>query len=69
MVDGLNSRDKRMLKLETEKQLKPRLIQYDPNVFKFMQVHENEEDQYVSLAKESKRVLSLIHTRDTKNNK
>ena len=31
-----------------------------------MQVHENEEDQAVSLATESWYVLSLIHTRDKK---
>ena len=34
--------------------------------FKFMQVRKNEEDQAISLAKEAKRVLSLLHTRDTK---
>ena len=34
-----------------------------------MQVHENEEDQDVRLAKESKRVLSFIYNRDTSNNK
>ena len=34
-----------------------------------MQVHENEEDQAVSLSKESQRALSLLHTRDTKNDK
>ena len=33
-----------------------------------MQVHENEEGQAIILAKEAKSVLSLIHTRDTKNN-
>ena len=34
-----------------------------------MQVNENEEDQAVSLSKESKHVLSLLNTRDTENNK
>ena len=34
-----------------------------------MQVHENEEDQAVNLAKQAKHVLSFLHTRDTKNNK
>ena len=34
-----------------------------------MPVHENEEDQAVSLAIEAKFVLSLIHNRYTKNNK
>ena len=34
--------------------------------YKFMQVHENEEDQDVSSSKEAKCVLSLLHTRDTK---
>ena len=34
-----------------------------------MQIHENEEYQAVTLAKESKHVLSLIHNRDTNNNK
>ena len=34
-----------------------------------MQVHENEEYQAVSFAKEAKRALSLLHTRDRKNNK
>ena len=35
----------------------------------FIQVHENEEYQAVSLAKKSQRVLYFIHTRDTNNNK
>ena len=34
-----------------------------------MQVNEHEEYKSISLAKESKRVLSLIHTRDTNSNK
>ena len=34
-----------------------------------MQVHENQEYQVLILAKEAKRVLSLLHTRDKKNNK
>ena len=33
-----------------------------------MQIYKNEEDQYIGLAKKSRCVLSLIHTRDTKNN-
>ena len=45
------------------------LIRDGPSFFKFMQVHENEEYQYLILAKEAKCVLSLIHTRDTNNNK
>ena len=32
-----------------------------------MQVHENEEDQAVSLSKETKYVLYLLHTRDKNN--
>ena len=32
-----------------------------------MPVHENEEYQAAILAKEAKRVLSLLYTRDTKN--
>ena len=34
-----------------------------------MQVHENEEYQAVSFAKEAKRALSFLRTRDRKNNK
>ena len=34
-----------------------------------MQVHENESYKAVSLAKEAKHVLLVIHTRDTNNNK
>ena len=37
--------------------------------FNFMQVHENEEVQAVSLAKEDICVLLLLHTIDTNNNK
>ena len=44
VVDGLNTRNKLMLKLETEDLLNPELISDDPDIFKFMQVHENEED-------------------------
>ena len=34
-----------------------------------MWFHKNEEDQAVSLSKEARYVLSLVHTIDTKNNK
>ena len=34
-----------------------------------MQVNENEEDKPVSLSKEAKSVLSLLHIRDANNNK
>ena len=34
-----------------------------------MQVYDNEEYQAVSLSKEAKHFLSLLYTRDTKNNK
>ena len=47
MVDGINDIDKRMLKLKIAKLLNPKLIQDDP-IFKFIQVHENEEDQSAS---------------------
>ena len=42
---------------------------YYHNFYKFMQVHENEYYQCVSLVKEPWRVLYLIHTRDTRNKK
>ena len=58
-----------MLKLSTANLLNPELIWDYPKKFKFMQVHENEEYQAIILAKESKHVLFLLHTRDTKNNK
>ena len=48
-----------------EKLLNSEFILDNP-IFKFMQVHENKEDQAVSLAKESKLVLSLIHIKSTK---
>ena len=51
MVDGLNARDRLMLNLEMEKLLNTELIRDEPNDFKFMQIHENEEYQDVSLAK------------------
>ena len=35
-------------------------------LFKFMQVHENEEDQAVSLVKDDKHYLSLLYTREGK---
>ena len=34
-----------------------------------MKVHENEEDQTVSLAKKAKFVLYLLHNRDTRSKK
>ena len=46
-----------MIKLATAKILIPELIRDELNVFKLMQVHENKEDQDVSLEKEDK--LSL----------
>ena len=46
-----------MIKLATAKPLNPKWIGYEPKNFKFMQVHENEEHQAVSLAKEAKYVL------------
>ena len=55
-----------MLKLAMEKLLNPKIIRDDP-FFKFMQVHEDEEDQAMILSEEAKRVLSLLHTRYTKN--
>ena len=69
MVDGLNARDKRILKLSMENILNTELIRYDSIFFKFMQVHENEEDQDVSVAKEAKCVLLLLHTIDKDSNK
>ena len=41
VVDGLNYRDKQMIRLEMENILNSELILDDLNVFKFMQVHEN----------------------------
>ena len=58
-----------MLKLEMENLSNLEFIQEYHNRFKFMQVHENEDNQAVNLAKKAKRVLLLIHTRYTKNNK
>ena len=58
-----------MLKVDIENLLNPEFIGDDPNVFKFMQVHENEEQQDVSLAKEDKHGVLLLNTRDIKNNK
>ena len=51
VVDGLNDRYKWILKLSMAKILNTKLIRYDPIVFNFMQVHENEEDQVVSITK------------------
>ena len=50
VIDGLHCKDKRMLKLEISKLLHTELIRDDPNFFKFMQVHVNEEYQSMSLA-------------------
>ena len=47
---GLNAIDKRMVKLAIANILNTKIIQDYP-IFKFMQVHENKEDQAVSLAK------------------
>ena len=69
VVGGMNARDKRMLKSAMENIWITKLVRYDPKLFKFMQIHEYEEDQALSLVKQSKCVLSLIHNRDTKNNK
>ena len=52
VVDGLNYRDKRVLKLEMLNLLNSNFI-CATQFFKFMQVHENEEYQSVSLAKEA----------------
>ena len=61
--------EKNILKLSTAKQLNLKFIWDFPILFKFMEVHKNEEDQAVSLSKEDKCMLSLLHTRDTNNNK
>ena len=58
-----------MLKLSMAKLSNTRLIWDYPNIFKFMKVHENEEYQSIILAKEAKRVLLLLHTRDKNNRK
>ena len=69
MVDVLNARDNWMLKLAMKKLLNTELFPDDPNFSKFMQVHENEENQSVSLSKEAKRVLLLVNTRYKNRNK
>ena len=51
MVDGLNSRFKWVLKLVMGNLLNLIPIRDEPLVFKFMQVHENEEYQSVGLTK------------------
>ena len=51
VVDGLNARNKCITKLEMPKLLNPKFIQDDSIIFKFMQVHENEEDQSVISSK------------------
>ena len=43
----MNARNKLMLKVAMENLLNTKLIQDGPNIFKFMQVHENEEKQDV----------------------
>ena len=58
VVDGMNTRDKLMIKLSMSNILNTKLIWYDPNVFKFIQVQKNEEYQAVSLAKETRLFLS-----------
>ena len=66
MVDSLNSRYKRMRKLLMEKLLNHKISQDYPIIFKFMQVHEDEKVQALSITINDKRVLSLIHARYTK---
>ena len=61
--------DKNGCLVSNDKAIKSRIHLRCPKVFKLMQVHENEEGQAVSLAKDAKRVPSLLRTRDTKNNK
>ena len=51
VVDGMNSRDKRILKLAMLKLLSLKLIKDNSSNFKVMYVHENKEDQAVSLSK------------------
>ena len=58
-----------MFVLAMAKLLNTELIWDDPIVFKFIQIHENEEYQAVSLTKETKHILSFICNRYTKNNK
>ena len=65
VVDSLNAIHRQMLKLAMENILIPELIWDNSIFFKFMQVHENEEDQAIILSKEAKRILSLILTRNT----
>ena len=48
-----------MLKLAMANLLNNELIQDYQNCFKFMQVHENEEYQDVSLVKEAKRFFTI----------
>ena len=69
VYDSLNVRDKWILKLAMETILDPGLIWDDPNVFNFMQVHEKKGDQALSVAKEAKQLLWLLHTIDKKSNK
>ena len=45
--------------------LSTELIIGDTNCYKFMKVHETEEDQAVSLENKSRSVLSLLNTIDT----
>ena len=46
-VDSLNAIYKQTLKLAMAKLLNPKFIRDYPNIFKFMQVHENKEGQAV----------------------
>ena len=48
-----------MLKLATKNLLNLELIFDDPIFFKFVQVHKNEGDQDVSLAREAKRFFII----------
>ena len=50
-----------MLKLEMENILHSELICNGPNFYRFMQVHENEEDQAIILSTESQCVLYILH--------
>ena len=49
-----------------EKLLNHKISQDYPIIFKFMQVHEDEKVQALSITINDKRVLSLIHARYTK---
>ena len=68
VFDGMNYREKQILKLTMINLLGPELIFDDPNFYKLMQVYENEEYQAVSLATKSQCVFYLIHNGYTNNN-